>query len=72
MPTEEAITIWSILPWEMNISRVYLLALQIQHLERHKEDVEQAKIKLKDARVKNKATFDQKHRLRPIALQNGD
>ena len=72
MPTEEAITTWSILPWEMNISREDLLALRIRQLERHKEDVEQAKIKLKDARVKNKAAFDQKHRLRPIALQDGD
>ena len=34
--------------------------------------MEQAKLKLKDARTKNKALFDQKHRLRPSAIEDGD
>ena len=34
--------------------------------------MEKAKLKLKDARVRNKAAFDQKHRLRPIAIEDGD
>ena len=72
MPTEEAVTTWTILPWETGMTREDLLALRIQQLEQHKEDVEQAQLKLKESRMKSKALFDQKHRLRPTAIEDGD
>ncbi|MCO5587992.1 hypothetical protein L7F22_041945 [Adiantum nelumboides] len=49
-----------------------LLALRIRQLERRKVDIEQAKEKLKVARLKNKAAFDNKHRLRPYVIKDGD
>ena len=48
------------------------MALRIRQLERRPEDIEVAIKRLKEAREKNKERFDQKHRLRPKAIQNDD
>ena len=48
------------------------MALRIRQLERRPEDIEVAIKRLKEAREKNKERFDQKHRLRPRAIQEGD
>ncbi|MCO5547286.1 hypothetical protein L7F22_000733 [Adiantum nelumboides] len=41
-------------------------------LERCQEDIEQVKEKLKVACLKSKAAFDDKHRLRPYVIKDGD
>ena len=54
------------------MSREVLLAARIRQLERRPEDVEQAKAKLREARMKNKERFDWMHRLRPGKIEKGD
>ncbi|MCO5564718.1 hypothetical protein L7F22_018385 [Adiantum nelumboides] len=72
MPTEEVVMSWTMLPWEDDMTTEDLLALRIRQLERRQEDIERAKEKLKAARLKNKEAFDDKHRLRPYAIKEGD
>ena len=72
MPIEEAIASWNVLPWEDNMSREGLLALQIRQLERRPKDIEIAVMRLKDARLKNKDRFDKKHRLHPKPIEEED
>ena len=72
MPVEQSIISWLALPWQEEISREELLALRIRQLERRTEDIEIAKARLKDARLKNKKAFDKRHRLRPRKINEGD
>lgn len=72
MPIEDVIPTWNVLPWKDDISKEDLLALRIRQLERRPEDIEIAKARLKDARLKNKERFDRKHRLRPKPIEEGD
>jgi hypothetical protein len=72
MPIEESIVSWLALPWQEDISREELLALRIRQLERREDDIEAAKARLKIARLKNKEAFDQRHRLRPRRIMEGD
>ena len=72
MPVEQSIISWFALPWQDEISREDLLALRIRQLERNLEDVEVAKARLKNARLKNKKDFDKRHRLRPRKIVEGD
>ena len=72
MPIEETVLSWSCLPWDSDLETADLLALKIRQLERRKEDIDIATIKLKEARLKNKAAFDKKHRLRPREVKEGD
>ncbi|KAL3697011.1 hypothetical protein R1sor_011087 [Riccia sorocarpa] len=72
MPVEELIPTWSMLPWVDNLTREELLELRIRQLEQRDEDVKLALERLKTARLKNKDTFDKKHRLRPRAIEEGD
>ncbi|KAL3700954.1 hypothetical protein R1sor_018976 [Riccia sorocarpa] len=72
MPVEELNPTWSVLPWMDNLTREELLELRIRQLEQREEDVRLALEKLKIARLKNKDTFDKKHRLRPRPIEEGD
>ena len=54
------------------MAREDLLALRIQQLERRQEDIDIATNRLKNARLKNKESFDKKHRLRPKDIEEGD
>ncbi|KAL3696508.1 hypothetical protein R1sor_010584 [Riccia sorocarpa] len=72
MPVEELIPTWSVLPWVDNLTREELLELRFRQLEQRDEDVKLALERLKTARLKNKDTFDKKHRLRPRAIEEGD
>ena len=72
MPVEQSIISWFALPWQDEISREDLLALRIRQLERNLEDIEVAKARLKNARLKNKKDFDKRHRLRPRKIVEGD
>jgi hypothetical protein len=54
------------------MSREELLALRIRQLERREDDIEAAKARLKITRLKNKEAFDQRHRLRPRRIMEGD
>ena len=72
MPIEQSIVSWLALPWQDEISREELLALRIRQLERREDDIEAAKARLKTARLKNKEAFDQRHRLRPRRIMEGD
>ena len=72
MPVEEVVPTWNVLSWEEGLNREDLLALRIRQLERRLEDVELAKARLKDARLKNKERFDKRHRLRPKPIEEGD
>ncbi|KAL3700490.1 hypothetical protein R1sor_018512 [Riccia sorocarpa] len=72
MPVEELIPTWSVLPWMDNLTREELLDLRIRQLEQRNEDVKQVLERLKTARLKNKNTFDRKHRLRPRPIEEGD
>jgi hypothetical protein len=63
---------WLALPWQDEINREELLALRIRQLERREDDIEVAKAHLKKARLGNKEGFDQKHRLRPRKIMEGD
>jgi hypothetical protein len=72
MPIEESIVSWLALPWQEDINREELLALRIRQLERREDDIEAAKARLKIARLKNKEAFDQRHRLRPRRIMEGD
>jgi hypothetical protein len=72
MPVEGEVPTWLSLPWEDNIDRVDLLALRIRQLERREEDLEEAYIRLRDARLKNKERFDSTHRLRKNPIREGD
>ena len=49
MPIEETIISWMNLPWEIDLTREELLALRIRQLLRQQEDIEQAKLELKEA-----------------------
>ena len=71
MPIEQSIVSWLALPWQDEICREELLALQIRQLEQREDDIEAAKARLKTARLKNEA-FDQRHRLRPRRFIEGD
>ena len=72
MPIEDTIPTWNVLPWQDGLSREELLTLRIRQLERRPEDVEAAKERLKNARLKNKDYFDKRHRLRSKAIGKGD
>ncbi|KAL3682681.1 hypothetical protein R1sor_000703 [Riccia sorocarpa] len=72
MLVEELIPTWSVLPWVDNLTREELLELMIRQLEQRDEDVELSLERLKIARLKNKASFDKKHRLRLRAIKEGD
>jgi hypothetical protein len=72
MPVEQSIISWLALLWQEEISKEELLALRIRQLERRTEDIEIAKARLKDARLKNKKVFDKRHRLRPKKIVKGD
>ena len=72
MRVEQSIISWFALPWQDEISREDLLALRIRQLERNSEDIEVAKARLKNARLKNKKDFDKRHRLRPRKIVEGD
>ena len=72
MPVEQSIVSWLALPWQEELSREELLAIRIRQLERRTEDIEVAKARLKNARLKNKENFDRRHRLRPRKIMEGD
>ena len=72
MPVEQSIVSWLALPWQEELSREELLAIRIRQLERRTEDIEVAKARLKNARLKNKENFDRRHRLRPRKIVEGD
>jgi hypothetical protein len=72
MPIEEHVLTWSVLPWKDGLTREELLAIRIRQLEQRSEDVEIALKRLQEARLKNKARFDKRHRLRPRAIEEGD
>ena len=54
------------------MSREDLLALRIRQLERNSEDIEVAKARLKNARLKNKKDFDKRHRFHLRKIVEGD
>ena len=54
------------------MSREELLVARIRQLERHLEEMESVKAKLKEARMKSKDRFDMTHRLRPKKIKEGD
>jgi hypothetical protein len=72
MPVEQSIVSWLALPWQDEMSREDLLALRIRQLEQRSENIEVAKARLKDPRLKNKKDFDKRHRLRPRKIVEGD
>ena len=72
MPTEDTIMTWRVLPWETEMSREDLFAVQIRQLEGRPEDGTDAMHQQGDARVRNKLRFNKKHRVRPQKNEEGD
>jgi hypothetical protein len=72
MPAEEIWPSWSFLSWKDEMDHESLLAMRIRQLQRLLEDLEHAKEKLKEARLKSKERFDKVHHLRPQPIQRGD
>ena len=63
---------WTTIDWANEMSREELLAARIRQLERRPEDVEWTTAKVKEVRIRNKARFDQTHRLRPRKIGEGN
>ena len=72
MSLKQSIVSWLALPWQDEISWENLLPLRIQQLEQKSEDIEVAKARLKNARLKNKKDFDKRNRLHPRKIVEGD
>ena len=72
MLVERAITSWMVVNIMDKMSREELLVAQIRQLERRPEDVERARAKVQEARLKNKEQFDRLHRLRPRKVEQGN
>ena len=63
---------WTTIDWANEMSREELLTAQIRQLEQRPEDVKLATARVKEARIRNKARFDQTHRLQPRKIEEGD
>ena len=72
MPVEENVKSWRTITWEDGVSRDELLARRIEHFAQTPAKIEQALIKIKKARLKNKEYFDKRHRIRPRSIEVGD
>ena len=72
MPTEAKVTTWGTLPWKTEMSREELLTVRIRQLEGREEDIAEAARRQHEARLRNKQRFDQRHRLRPRKIEDGD
>ena len=72
MPIEQSVTLWTVLPWQEEMSQEDLLATRIQQLERRPKDIELAIERLCEARLRNEENFDKKHRLRLRKIEEGD
>ena len=56
MPVEWTIPSWMVVDWMDEMNQEELLATRIQQLERQPEDVERARVKVKEAQMKNGST----------------
>ena len=72
MPVEEDVTSWRTIDWGDQVSTEELIARRIEHFNLTPEKIEIAREKVRAARLKNKVHFDKTHRLRPIAIKEGD
>ena len=72
MPVEEDVTSWRTIDWSDQVSTEELITRRIEHFNLTPEKIEIAREKVKAARLKNKVCFDKTHRLRPIAIKEGD
>ena len=72
MLVERTIASWTAIDWANEMSREELLTAQIRQLEQRPEDVKLATARVKEARIRNKARFDQTHRLQPRKIEEGD
>ena len=72
MPVEEDVTSWRTIHWSDQVSREELIARRIEHFNLTPQKIQVAREKVKTARLKNKVRFDKTHRLRPVAIKEGD
>lgn len=72
MPLEENVWSWRTVNWEDQVSSEELLVRRMEHFQHTPEKIAVAMEKMKQAREKNKVRFDKTHRLRPIAIKEGD
>jgi len=72
MPLEENVYSWRTIDWKDQVSHEDLLVRRMEHFQSTPEKIAIAVERMKQAREKNKVRFDKTHRLRPVAIKEGD
>ncbi|CAM6082342.1 unnamed protein product [Calypogeia fissa] len=72
MPVEEDVRSWRTISWKDGVTREELLIRQIEHFSLTRAKVDEAIVRMREARLKNKHRFDKSHRIRPRPIEVGD
>jgi len=71
LPIELEVPTWRTLPWEATRSTADLLAMRARQIERRDRDMEEAALRLRRLRERNKELFDERHDTRDKQIEPG-